>query len=852
MSRPRYSIVVAVYNVGRYLDEFFASVEGQNFDLSLIEVVAVDDGSTDDSLQRLQTWRDNGPLRVIVLSKQNGGQGSARNLGLQHATGDWATFTDPDDLLDANYFKRVDECIVANPGVEFVATNRIIFNESNGKIHNGHPLRKHFAGGDQVVNLNRFPEYFHGSAPAAFMRLKVIQEHALTFDDRIQPNFEDGHFCCQYLLAVPAPVVAFLASARYIYRKRGDQSSTLQNSNMKPTRFTDVPEHGYLDVLKRGQKLRGAVPEWLQNFILYELSWYFTAEDAATNSATAATGQTGVRFRELLAELSQYFEPEVVRGFSVRRFDGVWRDIMLHAFSPEPWHSEFAVLEEYDEARNLVKIVYRFTGELPTEEILIKGKPIRPTFQKIRAHSYFGDTLIRARVIWVPVDGSLRIRLGGRIIRLQRTWPTIPMHSVRPSALKRMFVPRSSVKAARRRPRVRLKRPRIDRISMTRRLAESYPVRHVFADSWILMDRIHDSDDNAERLFRYLRKRRRSVNAWFVVEKDTPDWHRLKAEGYRRILPHGGLLWKLAMYHCQHLISSHIDVDIVRPPQVLELRKANWNFVFLQHGVIKDDISRWLNAKKIDLFVTSTPGEFESIAGDNSPYKFTSKEVRLTGLPRFDRLREVGRAIPPERRDLILVAPTWRNWLNVPNERGVSKRVIRPDFLDTEYAQNWIGLLQDPTLTALAQERGLTLAFLPHPNMQDILKKVELPRHVQPMTFVDNDVQELFARAAVTVTDYSSMAFNAAYIDRPLVYFQFDKERVDAGGHLGKSGYFDYETDGFGPVTYDLGAAIQAVTQQVDETLPNRSLYSERVAATFPLRDGRCCERVWREIEAMP
>ena len=60
------------------------------------------------------------------------------------------------------------------------------------------------------------------------------------------------------------------------------------------------------------------------------------------------------------------------------------------------------------------------------------------------------------------------------------------------------------------------------------------------------------------------------------------------------------------------------------------------------------------------------------------------------------------------------------------------------------------------------------------------------------------------------MTDYSSIAFNAAYIDRPTVYFQFDGELVLNGGHVGRRGYFDYVRDGFGPVTTELDDAVQA------------------------------------------
>ena len=124
------------------------------------------------------------------------------------------------------------------------------------------------------------------------------------------------------------------------------------------------------------------------------------------------------------------------------------------------------------------------------------------------------------------------------------------------------------------------------------------------------------------------------------------------------------------MANCAHLISSHADVPVMRPPAIVRFTQPSWRFTFLQHGVIKDDLSQWLNNKRIDLFVTSTQPEYDSIVGDHTPYTFTAKETKLTGLPRFDRLLEQGKRFGPEQRDLILVTPTWRDWLVPPLEVG--------------------------------------------------------------------------------------------------------------------------------------------------------------------------------------
>jgi glycosyltransferase involved in cell wall biosynthesis len=845
----RFSIVTAVYNVASYLDDFIASVDAQTFSADRFEVIAVDDGSTDNSLAMLRAWQSRRPDLVTVLTKENGGQSTARNLGVEVARGEWVTFTDPDDVIEPDYLSEVDRFLVANQQTLMVATNRVMLNDATGEVTDNHPLRRQFAEGNVLRNLDHFPGRFHGSAPAAFFRTALLHQHGLRFDPQVRPNFEDGHLCCRYLLADDAPLVGFVATARYQYRKRQDSSSTLQQSLTNPDRYTKVLRNGYLALLRDSSAATGEAPEWLQTYVLYELSWYFSSQDLHAGAMTAASGAVAKEFHDLLGQIVEHLSDDLIASFSVRPLKRIWKEILLHAYQPEPWHTPFAVVGPLDEEQQLVRVSYHFTGELPEEEFLGRGTALTPRHAKIRDISYHGRTLLQERIAWLPLR-VLRLKLNGRYVDLRFSAPAFPVHTLPVSSVLRSLKPPPAQAAATRIRRSPQPLSGSDRL--VARLAASWPARRLFGGSWVLMDRIHDADDSAEQLFRYLRRRRRSINAWFVVEEGTPDWKRLRSEGYRRVVAHGSLRWKLLMANCMHLVSSHADVPVMRPPAILSFTKPTWRFTFLQHGVIKDDLSGWLNAKPIDLFITSTQPEYESIAGDHSPYVFSSKETKLTGLPRFDRLREQGNRFGPADRDLLLITPTWRNWLLPSLTSGSQRRTLQlADFLATDYARNWLSLLESPELADAAARHGLTIGFLPHPNLQSVLAELTLPAHVKALSYDDNDVQELFARSALLVTDYSSIAFNAAYINRPTVYFQFDSDLVLNGGHVGRRGYFDYVRDGFGPVSYDVGSAVESIVQSLKDGPAPSPEYQRRIDDTFPLRDGRCSERVVKEIQRL-
>lgn len=838
---PRFTIVTAVYDVARYLPEFIASIEAQTLPSEQLQVVAVDDGSTDESLAVLEEWAARRPDTVTVLTKENGGQASARNLGLKHVRGEWVTFTDPDDTLEPDYFEVVRDFLDGHPTTDLVMTNLLLHEEEHDRIRDAHPRRYMFRGGDHLVDLDRFPDHFPGSAPASFFRADVIAALSLEFDERVRPHFEDGHFSCVYLLARPTRLVACLPSARYNYRKRADQSSTLQNSLTDVGRYTQVPRHGYLDVLRRGAETEGSTPEWLQNLILYELSWYFSSEDRMSGRATAATGAVGQEFIGILGEISKYLDDDVIYSFAVRPYAGPWREVLTQSVRGARWHTPFVVTTGYDDRRQQVRLSYRYVGAAPDEEFHFRGRRIEPIAEKRRAIEYFGSTLVRERIVWLSARGTVRVRLDGRWMEIRAAYPGATPTTRR----MRDFVGLS----AQHRNHGTLKRAKGEWIRSWPEVARHRWVRKIVGRPWILVDRLHDSADSAEIVFRYLRKHRRGINAWFVVERGTPDWKRLKAEGYKRVVSPESLLWKVLMANAEAVISSHVDIPIHMPPSIVEHVKPEWKFAFLQHGVIKDDLSRWLNGKSLDLFVTSTPDEHESVVGDDTPYVFTSKEVKMTGLPRFDALRAVDAQTPDDHKNLVIVAPTWRYWLTPPLKKGSQRREVIEDFEETEFARAWGALLRSPELKQAADAAGMSLAFLPHPNIQPALHLLDVPDYVEKLTFVDQDVQGLFARCRVMVTDYSSMAFNTAYLDRAAVYYQFDADQVQSGGHVGRKGYFDYHTHGFGPVVEDHDAAVAAVIGAIRRGGVPGTEYQARIDRTFPQRDGRSSARVVAEIE---
>lgn len=146
---PKLSIIIPVYNVEKYLPKCLGSILEQPF--KDLEVICVNDGSTDGSLDVLQKIKKNDD-RVVIIDKKNEGSGIARNIGLSTAQGEYVYFIDSDDWLEANVLAK----IIAK--ADELQTDILVFgglSYYNGKGQNG------------AYSKNKLPKKYFGKVVSA-------------------------------------------------------------------------------------------------------------------------------------------------------------------------------------------------------------------------------------------------------------------------------------------------------------------------------------------------------------------------------------------------------------------------------------------------------------------------------------------------------------------------------------------------------------------------------------------------------------------------------------------------------------------------------------------------------------
>ena len=106
----RITIIIPCYNVDKYIDRCMQSIEEQTLGMQTFQIILVDDGSTDCTMDKLIAWQTKYPFQIqIVHNSKNKRQGTCRNIGLQRATGEYIGFVDADDWIEPDMYEALHE-----------------------------------------------------------------------------------------------------------------------------------------------------------------------------------------------------------------------------------------------------------------------------------------------------------------------------------------------------------------------------------------------------------------------------------------------------------------------------------------------------------------------------------------------------------------------------------------------------------------------------------------------------------------------------------------------------------------------------------------------------------------------
>lgn len=222
---PKVSVLVPIFNVEKYLSKCLESLINQT--LKDIEIICINDGSTDNSLQIINEYA-NQDSRIKVINKPNSGYGDSMNKGLEFATGEYIGIVESDDFVKDTMFEELcnlaienDLDIVKSDFYYYTAKNNI--SRQAGKIKKN--IGKVFSAKDDLSILKLMPTIW-----SAIYRRTFLEENNIKFLPTFGASYQDTSFAFKAL--VSAQRIMFTNKAYLYYRQDNENSSVKSKSKV--------------------------------------------------------------------------------------------------------------------------------------------------------------------------------------------------------------------------------------------------------------------------------------------------------------------------------------------------------------------------------------------------------------------------------------------------------------------------------------------------------------------------------------------------------------------------------------------------------------------------------------------
>ena len=691
-----FSIIIPIYNSGRYLNDSIGSLINQTIGFKRIQIILVNDGSTDDSEKICLEFKKRYPKNIIYVKNDHCGVSKARNIGLKYASGTLINFLDSDDKWESNAFKYVLLFSKYYKNVDIIS-GRIKYFECSNDYH----LLDYKFRRTRIANLREEYDCVQLHAASSFFRLSSIKTKK--FSENLS-YAEDIEFILNLLLSKQE--IGFIKESIYYYRKRADFTSAIQNNDNENYYF-DVINNVHLNLINKSKSLYNQIVPFIQFSLAYELLFRISSrsynfpdsnnykkyccliqniidqiddkyflEQKVISSKIKILALSKKYSRDIrkdiifknnsfiysnycLMDLQKYRNIIVWKILEIKgnilRLEGEDRCFLKREkyffycklgnkifFANYYDYANYDFLSLYGLVAKGRIVVFDITLEIKEKEILYfyisymnKSIQIFPTLKSLTQISSLNNSYyIRENYIIKNINQNLIIYSYKRKLEMK---------------FEHQYC-------------LELKKLQKNHIIKLRK--KYFKANHFSANKknqiWLINDKKNKAGDNGEYFFRFLNDIKPSkINFYFIINKNCSDHKRLQI--YENVIDPNSSEYFHLFLNSDKIISSIIEPWVNNP--FFEEGKFisdlfHFDFIYLTNGIIKDDLSRYLNKIicNIDLIITSSKREYKSIINKN--YGYNINKIVLTGLPRFDNLKRLEKNIKKEK--MILIFPTWR------------------------------------------------------------------------------------------------------------------------------------------------------------------------------------------------
>lgn len=882
-----FSVIVPVYNTEQYLDETLESVIGQTIGFrDNIQLILINNATEDNSGKICERYQAKFPENVTyVVLKENNGPCAARNAGIPYIKGKYVNFLDSDDKWELDAFENIYPFFEQHyKEIDIVACRIKHFDA----IEDWHGLDRKFLE-TGIKSIFDDYTYVQLSLCSTFIKGETVSRYR--FDERVR-HAEDAKYISEILMEQQK--YALIREVVFYYRTRKTGASVVQNVGKSRSWYFDTPKYVFEYLFGLSKKIFGTVIPYIQYLVMYEIQWRLKTPLPAFFSED--------EIKEYRDEIRKLLEE--IDDFIIWEQRNLWREFKLFALSikygkqihqelisrgGELWFHNIKIYPKrtsialeipivdienetlYIEGRvgmvlpkNTFSIFAQSNGtEYPVQffeldesakrfslgEIIheVVGFKVEiPICQKTDSVSFY--LIYQGTQIQLGYHFSFICKMTTSIINaywrcgkyvLRSENGIIKIYPYTPALVRRFERDLDKELIKNRQLKVLGWRWLITFLHFL--FAKRKPI-------WLVLDGFAFAGDNGEFFFQYLMKRKDlNIRPYFVIDRNSKDYSRMKAIG--PVIPADTKKYRIFFALANKVISSQsfynkLNTFYDRTELLQDL--FHFDFIYLQHGVIKDNHADTQSRHKKDfsLFITSAEKEKNSIInGIGGNYCYNENVVKVTGLARHDLIS----FLPFEdRRKKVLLAPTWRmEGVGIWDEKKQTY-AYHDGFKNTEFYCFYQKLMNEPRILKSMQKNGYTMHVRLHPRSIQQASDFS-PGEGVTLEYEREGYAEELRHTSLLITDYSSIAFDYAYAGIPVIYTQFDVDTFYLN-HGYKKGYFDYEQDGFGPICYDYESAVQAIVAAIESGWVVEEKYQRRVGDFFAYHDGKNCERIYNAI----
>ena len=868
------SVIIPVYNTEKYIQETLDSIYSQTMSLEDIQIILLNDGSTDGTHEILKYNAALYPDSIVYINKENEGVSETRNKGLLLAQGKYINFIDSDDKWGAKTFEKAYEFLEEHPEIDIVSSRLTFFDNLIGE----HPLNYKFNKSENiVVDLLQDYNNIQMHASSSFFRNTAIKN--IRFDSELK-YAEDAKFVYDVLKKTYKLGMLSYLNGCYFYRKRADESSAIDTALYKETYYLSTLKKYHTYLINDSVKQLGYLPKYVQNVILYDLQYRLRFSDATIYTLDSETLK---EYKNEIMKIIARIDDDVLMNPKLRQINAVIQAAILEKKYPDKsiyikkengLHDIYfgnIYLKSIENMYLKTESVYLKNGvlklafSLPQINKDLKVEPVldlgNKKIVKADAESVLNEQNLLGEKISeslffrfdIPIEKfnnnfTIRYLINGRyytdIKNVGKTLKTNFSNTKKPfknyNDKTIRMIDNKVFKFTRKKRWLTLKNL-IGLLSKRKTfksgvyktsgiLLKKYNQKNI----WLFTDRLGQGGDNAEALFDYVLNNHQEITPYFLIEKGNSDFKRLKKKYGNRIVVFNSKKHHFLMFFAQKICTSHTEGYLFNPFGIVNgqfIRELlDYDFIFLQHGVTQNNVSKLFHKfnKPVDYFVTSSKSEQKDIINN---YGYLDNEVILTGLARFDLLEK---EIPNKR--YIVFMPTWRPQLL----KGTDD-----EFLESVFYKKTFEFLNDSEIKEMSKK--IDIQFHLHPRMKERFEKFyKKLTHIKFMNHTD--YHEIISNSSVLITDVSSVAFDMAYLNKPVLYYQFDLEDIYHYA-IYSPGYFKYDKNGFGPVLKKEKELVEALKQLQKNEFKLDEIYQKRIEVFFEYQDKENRKRLFNKIK---